>query len=192
MSTTLELKTGEKIIIRHLQKSDVEGVWNNFNEVIDEGIYLPVLFPVRSQLEKDSWYHQIKKEKEICIIAETKKIKTPNNIIGQCEISNSDWDAGLHVGNLGIIVTEKYRDLGIGTNLIDLAIKESKKLNNKEKIILSCFSTNKRALHIYKKMGFEMIGVRKNQFYMDSKYYDEVLMDLWIDDYLNQNKEIHK
>ncbi|GAH92166.1 unnamed protein product, partial [marine sediment metagenome] len=34
MNKTLELKTGEKIVIRHLSKSDIEGVWNNFNEVV--------------------------------------------------------------------------------------------------------------------------------------------------------------
>ena len=186
MKRILGLKTGEKITIRHLSKLDVEGVWNNFNEVVDEGIYLPVFFPVRSQLEKDSWYHVIKKEKETCIIAENQNLKIPHNIIGQCEISNSTWDADLHVGILGIIVKKEYRDFGIGTNLIDVAIRESKKLNNKEKITLSCFSTNERALHIYKKLGFETVGIRKKQFYMDSKYYDEVLMEIWIDDFLDK------
>ncbi|MHA2181310.1 MAG: N-acetyltransferase family protein [Promethearchaeota archaeon] len=188
MKRILELKSDEKIIFRHLSKSDIDGVWNNFNEVVDEGIYLPVFFPVRSHLEKESWYHSIKKEKEICIVAENQKHKIPHNIIGQCEISNSNWDAGSHVGILGIIVRNEYRDLGIGFNLIDFAIRESKILMNKEKITLSCFLTNKRALHLYEKIGFERVGVRKKQFYMDSKYYDEVLMELWIDDYLNKNE----
>ncbi|MFX1323645.1 MAG: GNAT family N-acetyltransferase [Promethearchaeota archaeon] len=188
MNKILELKTGDKVIIRHLHKSDVEGVWINFNEVIEEGVYLPVFFPVRSQLEKDSWYRKIKSEKETCIVADHQSFKPPYNIIGQCEISNSEWDAGLHVGILGIIVKKKFRDLGIGMNLMDIGIREAKKLNNKEKIILSCFSTNERALHLYKKLGFEVVGVRKKQFYMDSKYYDEILMELWIDDYVEHNK----
>ncbi|MFX1388927.1 MAG: GNAT family N-acetyltransferase [Promethearchaeota archaeon] len=169
-------------------KSDVDGVWNNFNEVIEEGIYLPVFFPVRSQLEKDAWFHNLIKEKEICIVAENKDLKAPYNIIGQCEVLNSNWDAAQHVGVLGIIIKNKYRDLGIGKNLIDMAIRESKKLNNKEKIILSCFSTNERALHLYQQIGFKTVGIRKKQFLMDSTYYDEILMELWIDDYLNQNK----
>jgi ribosomal protein S18 acetylase RimI-like enzyme len=187
MNKIIELKTGEKVIIKHVSKPDIEGVWNNFNEVIEEGIYLPVFFPVRSTLEKESWYHKIKEEKELCIVAVKPNTKSPYNIIGQCEISNSTWDAGQHVGILGIIVKKEYRDLGIGAHLIDVAIRESKILNNKEKITLSCFSTNERALHLYKKLGFKVIGVRKKQFYMDSQYYDEVLMELWIDDYLNQN-----
>jgi ribosomal protein S18 acetylase RimI-like enzyme len=188
MNKILELKTGDKVIIRHLHKTDVDGVWINFNEVIEEGVYLPVFFPVRSQLEKDSWYRKIKNEKETCIVADHQGLKSPYNIIGQCEISNSEWDAGLHVGILGIIVKKNFRDLEIGMNLMDIGIRESKKLNNKEKIILSCFSTNERALHLYRKIGFKVVGVRKKQFYMDSKYYDEVLMELWIDDYLDRNK----
>ncbi|MFX1454835.1 MAG: GNAT family N-acetyltransferase [Promethearchaeota archaeon] len=188
MKRILELKNGEQIVIRHLSKSDIEGVWNNFNEVVDEGIYLPVFFPVRSQLEKDSWYHNIKSEKEICIVAENKNLRIPYNIIGQCEISNSNWDAALHVGILGIIVKREYRDLGIGFNLIDVAIRESKTLNNKEKITLSCFLSNKRAIHLYEKLGFKRVGIRQKQFFMESKFYDEVLMELWIDEYLENNK----
>ncbi|MFW9999033.1 MAG: GNAT family N-acetyltransferase [Candidatus Hodarchaeota archaeon] len=188
MNKVLELKTGETIIIRHLNKSDIDGVWYNFNEVIEEGNYLPVFFPVRSQLEKDSWYRNIKKEHELCIVAENPDLKTPFNIVGQCEVLNSEWDAAKHVGVLGIIIREKYRDLTIGRNLIDFAIRQSKKLNNKEKIILSSFSTNKRAIYLFKKLGFEVIGIRKKQFLMDSNYIDEILMELWIDDYIIQNQ----
>ena len=189
MKKVLELKTGETIAIRHLIKSDIDGVWHNFNDVIEEGLYLPVFFPVRSQLEKDSWFNNIKNEKEICIIAENPNLKPPHNIIGQCEISNSNWDAAVHVGILGIIVNEKYRNLTVGRNLIDMAIQESKKLNNKEKITLSSFSTNERAIHLFKKLGFKVVGVRKKQFIMDSKYIDEIIMELWIDDYLNKNPQ---
>ncbi len=187
MKKVLELKTGEKVIIRHLKKTDIDGVWKNFNDVLEEGIYLPVLTPVISQVEKDSWYGNIKKEKEICIVAEISTLKSPFHIIGQCEISNLEWEAASHVARLGIIVSSKYRDMGIGFNLIDAAIRESKILNNKEKIILSCFSTNERALHLYKKLGFKVIGVRKKQFYMNSTYYDEIMQELWINDYKKIN-----
>lgn len=178
------LKNGETIIIRHVEEKDIDGVWNNFNEVIEEGIYLPVFFPVRSQLEKKSWYDILKREREICLIAQLPKKTGADSVIGQVEISNLEWDAAAHVGSLGIIVKKKYRDQGIGYHLIDLAIKESKRLNKKQKLILSCFSNNKRALHLYEKLGFKIIGIRQKQYYMDSNYYDEDLMELWIDEYL--------
>ena len=186
MKEVVKLRNGEKILIRHVIESDIDGIWNNFNEVVDEKIYLPVLFPVRSKFEKQSWFHKIQKEREICIVAIHPTVASPYNLLGQCEISNLEWDAATHVGSLGIIVQKKFRDLGIGFNLIDKAIRESKRLN-KEKIVLSTFLDNERALYLYKKMGFKTAGIRKKQFYMDSSYYDEVLMELWIDDYLNKN-----
>ncbi len=186
MKEVVKLRNGEKILIRQVIESDIDGVWNNFNEVVDEKIYLPVLFPVRSKFEKQSWFHNIQKEREICIVAIHPTIVSPYNILGQCEISNLEWDAATHVGSLGIIVQKKFRDLGIGFNLIDKAIRESKRLN-KEKIILSTFLDNERALYLYKKIGFKTAGIRKKQFYIDTNYYDEVLMELWIDDYLSKN-----
>ncbi len=188
MEKIIEIKNGERIIIRHIEESDIDGVWSNFNEVIDEAIYLPVLFPVRSQYEKHSWFNSLKKENEICIVAVNSNMKAPFNILGQCEISNSEWDAATHIGKLGVIVKSDYRNLGIGFHLIDLAIRESKRINKKEKIILSSFTENKRALHLYKKMGFKIVGVRKRQFYMNARYYDEILMEIWIDDYLANNQ----
>ncbi|MFX0073373.1 MAG: GNAT family N-acetyltransferase [Candidatus Hermodarchaeota archaeon] len=189
MEKVIHIKTGEKVILHHLKKPDIDGVWKNFNDVLKEGIYLPVFTPVKTEIEKTSWYENIKNDHEICVVAEISRFKPPNNIIGQCEISNLEWEAATHVGSLGIIVSEKYREMGIGRNLIDMAIRESKLLNNKEKIILSCFSTNERALNLYKKLGFKVVGTRKKQFYMDSVYYDEVLMEISIEDYIKNNPE---
>jgi len=187
MKKVIEIKNGEQVIIRHIAESDIDGVWDNFNEVIDEAIYLPVLFPVRSQYEKHSWFNSIQKENEICVVAVHCEMKGPLNILGQCEISNSEWDAATHIGKLGIIVKASFRNMGIGYNLIDFAIRESKRINKKEKIVLSTFTENKRALHLYNKMGFKTVGIREKQFYMNSRYYDEVLMELWIEDYLTKN-----
>jgi len=189
MKEVVKLKNGENFLVRAAVESDIDGIWNNFNEVVEEGIYLPVLFPVRSKFEKQSWFQNIKRGRETCIVAIHPKLESPYNILGQCEVSNLEWDAATHVGSLGVIVQKKFRDLGIGFNLIDKAIRESKRLYNKEKIILSSFSDNERALYLYKKMGFKTIGIRRKQFYMDSDYYNEVLMEIWIDDYLIKNKE---
>jgi len=189
MIKQVHLKNGQKVKIRHVQETDMDEFWNNFNEVVDEGTYLPVFYPVRSDLEKKAFYDNIVKNNELCIVAELTKRIGKHSIVGQCEITNLEWDASDHVGNLGIIVKKGYRNLGLGFHLIDTVILEAKNALNKEKIILSCFSTNKRALHLYAKMGFKTVGTRKRQFYMNSQYYDEVLMELWIDDYLEKREK---
>ncbi len=185
------LTTREKvnIMFRHVKKADIFGIWDNFNSVLKEAVFLPVLTPVETEWEKKAWFDNLKKENEMCIIAENLDLKSPKHIVGQCELSNLQWEAATHVFNLGIIVRKEYRDTGIGRLLIDIAIREAKRLHNKEKIILSCFSTNKRGLYLYESMGFKKIGVRKNQFYMNNEYYDEVLFDIFLDDYLNEHQE---
>ena len=176
-----------KIILRHVKKSDMHGVWKNFNEVLKEGIYLPVFSPVETEWEKTNWYETIKKENEICIVAERADLKPLEDIIGQCELSNLQWEAATHVFSLGILVRKEYRDLGIGRSLIDFAIREAKRLYNKEKIILSCFSSNERGLHLYETMGFKKIGARKDQFHMNSNYYDEVMFEIFLEEYIRAN-----
>jgi len=188
MKEKYKLENGDLIIIRPIRRSDVDSVWRNFNEVVNsEETPYPIFYPVEAQFEKESWYNTLKREKEICIVAENTSLKDPLNVIGQCEVTNIEWDASNHVGNLGIIVQKRYRDLGIGYRLLDAAIKESYYKNEKEKIILSCFSTNERAIHLYKKIGFKELGLRKNQFKIDGDYFDEVLMELFIEDYLEKD-----
>ncbi len=187
MKSKITLKDGRIVILKHASREDVDGVWKNFDDVVDEAIYLPIFEKV-NDYEKESWYDDIKYGREVCIVAQIPKVKPPSNIAGQCEITNSEWEAASHVGVLGIIVREDYRGIGLGEVLIDCAIRESKKIKNKKKIILSCFSTNEIALRLYQNLGFQRIGIRKKQFFMNDRYYDEVLMEISIDDYLEKHK----
>ena len=120
------------------------------------------------------------------------QIKGGFNHQGQTTAGESVAPGGLGINKIRIfnnftvcviIINKKYRDRGIGKKLINAAIRESKKLYNKEKLILSCFSTNERALNLYKKIGFNVIGIRKKQYFIESEYHDEVLMELFISDY---------
>lgn len=82
-----------------------------------------------------------------------------------------------HVRSLGMGVAEAYRGKGVGIALMDYAIKwaRGRKL---DKIGLSVFSTNKRAIRLYEKFGFAREGVRKKQFRIDGRYVDEIMMGL--------------
>jgi len=184
MKKKITLPNRCSIILKHANREDVDGVWKNFNAVVDEGIYLPIFEKV-CDIERESWYEDIKLGRDLCVVAQIPDARPPDNIAGQCEITDPEWDAAAHhVGILGIIVREDFRGLGLGEILIDYAIRESKKLKDKTKIVLSCFSTNSKALNLYNKLGFKKIGVRKKQFYMNDQFYDEVLMEIFIEDYL--------
>ncbi|MBN2154773.1 MAG: GNAT family N-acetyltransferase [Candidatus Lokiarchaeota archaeon] len=175
---TIILKNNNRILLRHILKEDLDDIWDNYNEVIEEGIYQPSFTKVIDKFEKISWYNELVGYNNLCIVAEysTSNHKT---IVGQCTIHHDEWEASEHVGLLGIIISKSFRNLGLGCHLIEFAIEESKK-NGKMKIVLGTLVTNTYAIHLYEKLGFRKIGIRQKQFYMKKKYIDELLMEKWV------------
>lgn len=84
-----------------------------------------------------------------------------------------------HVGEIGISIDARFRNIGIGTKLFTEAINWAKS-KGYEKLCLSVFSTNEVAIHLYKKFGFEEEGRRRRQFKIGDEYVDEVLMGLFL------------
>jgi RimJ/RimL family protein N-acetyltransferase len=48
------------------------------------------------------------------------------------------------------------------------------------KLHLGVFSTNLRAMNLYKAMGFEVEGVLRNQYLINGVYVNEVVMGLFV------------
>ena len=175
--TKKNLRNGVSVTIRPLQKEDLDDIWTIFNQVVQEKKYIPVINPVTSRFEKENWYYRQKEEDNVVVVSEVNQ-----SVVGQCMIEHIGWDAAAHVGELGIILSPSYRNLGIGRLLVDAAVKGARE-KGFEKIVLSCFHTNTRALNLYQSMGFKKIGTRDEQFKLDGKIFDEVLMELFLREY---------
>ena len=50
-----------------------------------------------------------------------------------------------------------------------------------KKASLQVFSTNARAIALYKKLGFEIEGLRKRQYRIRGEWVDDVMMGRWLD-----------
>ncbi len=85
-----------------------------------------------------------------------------------------------HTASFGVAVCKKYRNLGIGTILMKELMKWAED-KGAEKLWLSVFSTNERAIALYKKLGFEPECVKRGQFKVNGKYVDEIVMSLWVE-----------
>ncbi|MEX2681616.1 MAG: N-acetyltransferase family protein [Candidatus Sigynarchaeota archaeon] len=174
------LKKGFMVEIRDAQISDVDDIWDVFNMVVDEGIYLPVFSQVKNKSDKRSWFYELISAGDFCLVAVLKGFDGSSRVVGQVTIETStEWDGIEHVGMLGILVHPDYRNIGIGQSLVAEACDEAKR-RGKTKITLSVFHTNPRAIAMYKKMGFEIVGVRKCQFWINDAYVDEVLMEKFL------------
>ena len=71
------------------------------------------------------------------------------------------------------------REIGIGTALMEYAI-EWAGAQRVKKLTVSTFSTNQRAINLFKKVGFTATGVRHLQYKVNGDYVDEVLMERFL------------
>ena len=101
-------------------------------------------------------------------------------VVGQITIEDVPWEAAQHVGQLGIIVHENYRNLGLGYLLIQKAFQKAKE-RGKKKIVLSTLATNDQGIHLYSKCGFEQIGIHHRQYKILDEFQDEILMEIWFE-----------
>ncbi len=72
---------------------------------------------------------------------------------------------------VNVFVKENKREKGIGEKLLRFLINENK---DKKNITLEVSKENKPALNLYKKVGFEIVGTRKEYY----KGIDGYLMEL--------------
>lgn len=100
-----------------------------------------------------------------------------DKIVSVSNISGNTRKRIAHNCELSISVKKEYWNLGIGTVVMEELIEFAKKKKIKN-INLGVRKENYNAIKLYKKFGFEIIGVHKNYFCIDGIYYDEVLMDL--------------
>lgn len=104
-----------------------------------------------------------------------------DNLIATSGFHGSSLSRLKHKVSFGISVLEQYRNIGVGTVLLDTIIKTAKE-RKLHKIELEVRNDNKSAIHLYEKLGFFTEGIREDGFYVDGKYIGLRQMGLILED----------
>jgi RimJ/RimL family protein N-acetyltransferase len=75
----------------------------------------------------------------------------------------------------GIAVDPARQGRGVGRALIEAAIAEARR-RGARRLTLRVFSPNERARRLYESAGFVVEGVLRDEFFLDGRYVDDVLM----------------
>ena len=97
------------------------------------------------------------------------KAETDGQIVGYCGIWTSFESADL----CNIAVKKEFRKAGLGQKLLEAGIQEAAK--GVERILLEVRQSNKAAIRLYEKNGFQTIGLRKS--YYTKPVEDAILME---------------
>ncbi len=86
-----------------------------------------------------------------------------------------------HIANIhSLYVNNKYRNQGIGTKLISGVISKITEKKEILKVKLTVNPLQESAVKLYRKYGFDSVGVCKNELHVDGKFYDEMIMEKYL------------
>lgn len=83
-----------------------------------------------------------------------------------------------HTAVIGMGILKEWRNKGLGTALLKLAIEWSKENSILELLWLQVYTVNELGLGLYRKVGFVENGIMKNFFKQDGKYFDNLTMTM--------------
>jgi ribosomal protein S18 acetylase RimI-like enzyme len=98
-----------------------------------------------------------------------------DKVAGWCDVLPKPRPAFRHSGVLGMGVAEAFRGNGIGTSLIDTALRAARE-KGMHRVELEVRADNARAIKLYQKFGFNTEGHMRHYMKINGKYYDCLLM----------------
>ncbi len=168
---TFNIKDGRNVVLRTPRWEDLDDFLELINSLVDEkaDIYITEKFTRESEAE---WLtkalSRLEKDEQFFLAAEVDK-----KVIALSDFQVKEGDPEQHPGFLGIIVRKGYRDLGIGTEIMKTMLQQAASFGFK-KVSVNAFITNKRAIHVYKKVGFAETGIIRNRHFRQGKFIDEI------------------
>lgn len=84
-----------------------------------------------------------------------------------------------------ILVRKKSGGQGIGRDAFELLLNYAFNELNFHRLSLRVFSFNRRAITLYKKLGFKEEGIMREAFYRSGQWHDIHMMGILKGEYLN-------
>ncbi len=167
---------GERIILRAIEREDLPNYVQWFNDpVVLEyfGAHLPL-----SLAQEEGWYENMLRDSSVCNFA----VEFEGQHIGGGGFSSIDGrhrnaEVGLFIG-----VPELW-DQGLGRDALETLIRFGFQQLNLHRIYLRVFVENKRAVHMYEKVGFRQEGRWRQAEFRHGRYHDTLWMSILHDEW---------
>jgi RimJ/RimL family protein N-acetyltransferase len=182
------LKTGQilkrfstgfrSVTLRTPTWADLDDLLELINTLVEEKAEIIVTQKFTREAEAEwlgATLSRLEKDEVFSLVAEV-----DGRVVATSDFQVRDRDEQRCVGNIGIIVRNGYRDLGIGTEIMKTILEQAAFLALKT-MTVNVFATNKRAIHVYKKVGFVETGFVPGRHSRQGKLIDEVIMTKLID-----------
>ncbi|MDR6998459.1 GNAT family protein [Neobacillus niacini] len=161
------------MLIREIKPEDAENFINLIKQVEAEADFMLMESGERKTTaeQQRKRLEQMEKECNSTIFVAKEK----NELIGYLIAISGNVKRNKHSVYLVIGILTKYRGIGIGTKLFK-QLEEWASEHNIHRLELSVVTRNEAGLRLYKKIGFEIEGTKRQSLYIDGEFVDEYYM----------------
>lgn len=158
--------------IREALEADWDSIWPIFNEITSAGDTYTYNPNTTKEQAEDIWF---KTPRKVFICEENRQI------LGTYYIKTNQTGAGSHVCNCGYMVSSEARGKGLATYMCQHSQKIATALGYKAMQFNFVVSSNKAAVRLWSKLGFETVGRLPKAFKHPSLgYVDALVMYKWL------------
>lgn len=180
---TIKLSSGEEIVIRRWELQDIPGLYRLMHAVFQEGKgMLTKVLPLTMEDLFREWHMQLP-ENQTTFVALAGEQK--DQVVGWLRCERRSLPSLRHSATLWMGVAEAFRGKGIGAELIRESFNWAKE-QGIERLELGVRGSNRSALALYKKMGFQEEGRKIRAIKTENGYED----DIWMCAYLGNEKAV--
>lgn len=175
----VKLKNGRDVKIRQAQISDAEMILETIKIYIPDSEFIPKYEEeiVLTIEQERNWIESfLRNDNSLLLVAEHQ-----NQIIGNIDLTGSQRKMMYHTAVIGMGMLREWRNIGLGTALMESIIDWSSEHPALETIWLQVYAQNDLGLGLYRKMGFVENGLIPNFFKRDGRYFDIVTMSRKVD-----------
>ena len=168
---------GRPWTLRPARPTDARALASLFADVRREGRWLVTPASAVSQ-PSEAFYigEMIRDSSSLALVAEA-----DGEVVGNVLISVERSVVSDHVGTLSICVADGWREVGIGSALVEAA-KEWSRDRGLVKVALGVFPDNARAIAVYEHAGFAREGLRRRQYRVPGGEFRDELLMAWFPD----------
>jgi RimJ/RimL family protein N-acetyltransferase len=165
-------------VIREVEESDAEQLMNYMNRIADapfnntsmrHGI-IPTTVEgyramIQEHLERDNW---------VMYVADA-----DTQLVGLLRLNGGLLPIDRHDAELHVSIDRDYRDMGLGSTLIQSGLGWAREHPTIQRIHLYTLSRNPAAIRLYERHGFTIEGILRDAFYLHDEggiYADAVMM----------------
>jgi len=176
----ITLKDGSSAVIRYPKWEDLESLLEYTNTISNEDTFI-LMSGEETTFSGQAGYlagviDQINNGFGVTVLVISK-----NKVIGLCDINKirPNRIRVSHRAALGISIAKDYRGFGIGKILLTETIEQAKlTLTGLKMLELTVFEINTKAVNLYQKLGFKIVGKIEGGYYYKGNYETQLQMIL--------------